>query len=53
MDNDIYRAVDVSNFQFKARTATFDWKLLHGVDADHVVSHHNATSTTVACFLAN
>eukprot|EP00775_Hariotina_reticulata_P009000 gene9000-9173_t len=37
MDSDIYGAIDVSNFQFKARTATFDWKLLHGVDADHVV----------------
>lgn len=35
---DIYSAVDLSNFQFTPRCHPFNWRLLHGLDVDALVS---------------
>lgn len=35
---DIYSSIQVQNFRFTPRTSPFDWRLLHGVDVDDVVS---------------
>lgn len=35
--NDIYSAVDLKQFRFTNRINPFDWKFLHGIDADEVV----------------
>lgn len=34
---DIWARVDLRGFSFSPRVACFDWKLLHGIDADDVV----------------
>lgn len=34
---DIWARVDLRGFAFSPRLACFDWKLLHGIDADDVV----------------
>jgi hypothetical protein len=35
---DIYSSVRLPSFYFTSRVAPFDWRLLHGVDVDEVVS---------------
>lgn len=35
---DIYAAVDLTHFRFTTRVNPFDWRLLHGIDVDEVVS---------------
>jgi hypothetical protein len=40
--DDIYTSVRVSNFRFRSRVTPFDWRLLHGVDADELVSKRSS-----------
>jgi hypothetical protein len=46
--DDIYSSVRVSNFQFTSRATPFDWRLLHGVDVDEVVSTAAAAGAAAA-----
>lgn len=37
-EQDIYSAVDLGSFQFTPRCNPFNWRLLHGLDVDALVS---------------
>lgn len=45
---DIYSAVDLSSFQFTTRCNPFNWRLLHGLDVDVLVSSVGSAATAAA-----
>lgn len=46
----IYSALDLSGFAFTTRRSPFDWRLLHGVDADEVVRAPTAAAAAAVAY---